>query len=234
MASRRKRLARSLRVDGIPRMRPGGRTWFIVLPDGRCGRSVAEGFRNHAPQLVEHASGRPWIVGQWAPDEMTVASAGRVRIAIIGCCPITATQLSALLAGVERIADVDRIVLELPGSFHLIASVKGQVRVQGSVSALRQVFYARVAGLVVAADNAQALVSLTGAAIDDRLIAPQLPYPQLPYPLDGQCLWRGVRNLSSDCCLILDDESGDHILQWWSARNLFYRWPKGLLPYVTL
>lgn len=206
-----------MRVDGIPRMRPGGRTWFIVLPDGRNGRSVGEGFRNHAPQLVEHASGRPWIAGQWAPDEMTVASAGRAHIAIIGCCPITSTQLSALLAGVECIADVDRIVRELSGSFHLIASVQGQVRVQGSVSALRQVFYARVAGLTVAADNAQVLVSLTGTAIDDRLIASRLAYPQLPYPLDDQCLWRGVRNLSSDCCLILDDEGGDHILQWWSV-----------------
>ncbi|MGH3973068.1 MAG: asparagine synthase-related protein, partial [Pseudonocardiaceae bacterium] len=122
-----------------------------------------------------------------------------------------------LLAGVECIADVDRIVRELPGSFHLTASVNGQVRVQGSVSALRQVFYARVGELTVAADNAQVLVSLTRAAIDDRLIAPQLVYPQLPYPLDDQCLWRGVRNLSSDCCLILDDEGGDHILRWWFA-----------------
>ncbi|MGH3802881.1 MAG: asparagine synthase, partial [Pseudonocardiaceae bacterium] len=140
-----------------------------------------------------------------------------MRIAIIGCCSITAAQLSTFLAGVEQIADVDRIVRVLSGSFHLIASVKGQVRVQGSVSALRQVFYARVPGLTVAADNAQVLVSLAGATIDDRLIAPRLAYPQLPYPLDGQCLWRGVRNLSSDCCLILDDEGGDHILQWWSA-----------------
>lgn len=181
-----------MRIDGILRMRPGGRTWFIVLPDGRNGRSVGEGFRNHAPQLVEHASGRPWIVGQWAPDEMTVASAGRARVAIIGCCPITATQLSALLAGVARIADVDRIVRELPGSFHLIASVKGQVRVQGSVSALRQVFYAQVAGLMVAADNAQVLVSLTGAAIDDRLIAPRFAYPH--------CLIRWMTNASGEVC----------------------------------
>lgn len=152
----------AMRVDGIPRMCPDGRTWFIVLPDVRNGRSVAEGFRNRAPQLVEHASGRPWIVGQRAPDEITVGSAGRARIAIIGCCPVTAAQLSELLIGVERIVEVDRIVRELSGSFHLIASVKGQMRVQGSVSALRQVFYARVAGLTMAADNAQVLISSTG------------------------------------------------------------------------
>jgi len=91
------------------------------------------------------------------------------------------------------------------------------VRVQGSISALRQVFYAQVAGTTVAADNVQVLVSLTRAAIDDRLIASQLAYPQLPYPLDGQCLWRGVCSLSPDCCLILDDKGGGHVLQWWSA-----------------
>ncbi|MGH3903458.1 MAG: asparagine synthase-related protein [Pseudonocardiaceae bacterium] len=99
----------------------------------------------------------------------------------------------------------------------MIASVNGQVRVQGSLSALRQVFYARVAGLTVAADNAQVLVSSTGGDIDDRLIALRLAYPQLPYPLDGQCLWRGVRNLAPDCCLVLDDEGSDRIRQWWSA-----------------
>lgn len=59
------------------------------------------------------------------------------------------------------------------------------------------------------------LVSLTGTGIDDRLIAPLLVYPQLPYPLDDQCLWLGVRNLSSDCCLILDDEGGGHVLRRW-------------------
>jgi asparagine synthase (glutamine-hydrolysing) len=165
---------------------------------------------------------------------MTVASADRARIAIIGCCPITAAQLSELLVGVERIADIDRIVRGFPGSFHLIASVQGQVRVQGSVSALRQVFYVRVAGLTVAADNAQVLASSIGTTIDDRLIGPQLAYPQLPYPLDGQCLWRGVCNLPSDCCLILDNEGGEQYYNGGSPRNLFLRWLKVLLPYVTL
>jgi len=107
-------------------MRPDSGTWFIVLPDCRSAHPVAEGFCNPALQLVEHASGRPWIVGRWAWDQMTVASAGRARTAIIGCCPTAAEELSTLLRGVERVADLDRIANKLSGSFHLIASVQGQ------------------------------------------------------------------------------------------------------------
>ncbi|MGH4020869.1 MAG: asparagine synthase-related protein [Pseudonocardiaceae bacterium] len=200
-------------------------SWFIVLPDVDKARSVASALCTQAPQLVEHVSGQPWIVGQWTADEMTLATVGRVRVAVIGCCPITATRLSALLADVHRVADLDQPIRALPGCFHLVASVDGEVRVQGSISALRQVSYARIAGLTVAADNVQVLVSSTGAAIDDRLIAARMAYPQLPYPLDDQCLWQGVQNLPPDCYLVLDGEGRSRVLRRWSP-------PAPVLPLV--
>ncbi|MGH3856522.1 MAG: asparagine synthase-related protein [Pseudonocardiaceae bacterium] len=119
------------------------------------------------------------------------------------------------MKGVREVADLDRLARIIPGSFHLVASVAGEVRVQGSVSTVRQVSYARVSGVTVAADNVQVLAFLVGAAMDANVVALRLAYPQLPYPLDDQSLWRGVQNLPSDCCLIINSEGRVRVRRWW-------------------
>ncbi|MGH3569413.1 MAG: asparagine synthase-related protein [Pseudonocardia sp.] len=134
---------------------------------------------------------------------------------VIGSCSIDTAQLSSRLAGVHAVSDLDRLAGELNGSFHLIAFAAGDIRVQGSVSTVRQVSYATAGGVTVAADNAHVLGSLIGATIDDGALALRMAYPQLHYPLEDQSFWREVQNLPADSYLVVDHEGRAWVRRWW-------------------
>jgi hypothetical protein len=72
---------------------------WLVLPDRPEASPALSGQRHDA--LLRHASGRPWLVGAFDRDELTVASVGSLRVAVIGTCPVTATRLGELLAPVR-------------------------------------------------------------------------------------------------------------------------------------
>jgi hypothetical protein len=137
--------------------------WCFADHDRSAG--VAEALRAHASQVIPHPSGRPWLIGRWPADRLVIAEAGALMVAAIGCCPVTATGLSAAAGRVRTVGDVDGLAARLSGSFHLITSVGGRVR--GSISGLRQVFSTRVAGVTVASDRADVLAGLRGAKVDE-------------------------------------------------------------------
>ncbi|MFD0382135.1 hypothetical protein ACFQ2B_06000 [Streptomyces stramineus] len=114
------------------------------------------------------------------------------RLAVIGRCPVTAGELSARLSRIRDLADTERAVAGLVGSFHVAASIGGRVRVRGSASAVRRIFHARVVGATVAASRADRLASAIGASPDERFLALQLLSSPPPYPLADRCVWRGV------------------------------------------
>ena len=80
----------------------------------------------------------------------------------------------------RTLADLDRLRAGLSGSFHLVAAIHGGVRVQGSVSGLRRVFYTERGQLTVAADRADVLAGLGGLAVDEQWLAARLVYPYIP------------------------------------------------------
>lgn len=167
-----------------------------------------------SPQVVAHASGLPWLMGKWAPEEYMLASVGPVRVGVIGVCPVTPTRLCELTARVRMVADVDELARKLPGSFHLVASVNGQVRVQGSVSGLRRIFHAQVSGIPMAGDRANVLAVMAGGSIDERVLATRVACGLVPAPLGEQSMWSQVSALSPDHYLVLQPE-GAHEVRWW-------------------
>lgn len=191
--------------------------WFAVLPDLGQGGSVASAFSARTQQSVRYPSGRPWIIGQWAAEDARFASAGSACAAVIGSCSIDAAELATLIKDVRRVADFDQLARSLPGSFHLIASVGGETRVQGSLSAVRQVSYAEVEHATIAADNPYTLASMVGAIVDDDILALRMAYPVLPYPLDDQPMWKNLHNLPSDCYLVINREGQARVRRWWLA-----------------
>ncbi|MFJ9848635.1 lasso peptide isopeptide bond-forming cyclase [Streptomyces sp. NPDC101150] len=188
---------------------------FVVLPDTASAAEARAVVPWAAPRVYSHASGRPWLVGRWSPGEIQVATAGPVRVAVIGVCPVTATRLSQLTARIRTVTDVDALAAELPGSCHVVASVDGQLRVQGSLTGLRRVFHARRNGTTVAADRADVLAAMTGAGIDERALAVRLACGGLvPSPLSDLPLWNGISPLAPDHCLVWDRESARDV-RWW-------------------
>ncbi|MGH8899463.1 MAG: asparagine synthase-related protein [Egibacteraceae bacterium] len=197
-----------------------GEAWWVVLPDCQAALAVAEMLRPQASEVVFlHSSGRPWLLGRWAVDEMIVAETGRVRVAVAGFCPVTAARLSVLADQVRGIGDLDGLAAKLPGSFHLLASVDGQARVQGSISGLRRVFHTRIGGVTVAADRADVLADLAGATVDERWLAARMLYSSMPHPLTDACPWREVKGLAGDCYLLTDGAGAGRTVRWWSPPN---------------
>ncbi|GAA2805455.1 lasso peptide isopeptide bond-forming cyclase [Saccharopolyspora taberi] len=186
----------------------------MVLPDHADALTAAR--RCSAVRIVRHASGRPWLIGRWADDDITIGAAGSTRIAVLGCCPVSAETLTSFAERLRDLAGLDHLVRRLPGSFHLIATLDGRCRVQGTASGLRRVFHARVGGLAVAADRADLLADATGAEPDEEQLAVRLLWP-VPHPLLETTLWTEVTSVPPGSALLVDaDGRHTRVSRWWT------------------
>ncbi|KOU36429.1 asparagine synthase-related protein [Streptomyces sp. WM6378] len=205
-----------------------GDVWFAVLPDGESGVAAARLLRPWATETVFHHSGRPWLLGSWPDGQVTVGAAGARRVAVIGRCPVTVEGLSARAGRLRDIGDVEQVARGLTGSFHLLASVDGSVRARGSASGVRRLFHARVAGATVAGDRVDRLAAVTGAALDEQLLAAHLLASPLPFPLDDRCVWQGVQAVPSFDCLLIDADGRARTRRWWTPPEPQRAWQEGV------
>src|SRR5205085_7042889 len=114
-------------------------SWFVVLPDCESAVPLAAMLRGHEVQEIRHLSGRSWLLGRWSEDAVTLGDARQTKIALIGQHAVGAEQLVQVAGRLRTIADLDRLATSLVGSSHLVASVGGRVRVQGTATGLRRV-----------------------------------------------------------------------------------------------
>ncbi|MGH3370262.1 MAG: asparagine synthase, partial [Nocardioidaceae bacterium] len=181
-------------------------SWFVVLPDCPAALPVAARLRGLATNALVHPSGRPWILGRWGADVVSTGSAGSVAVAVLGQHAVTSGELEAAAEPTGSVADLDRLSRSMVGSAHLVGSVGGMVRVQGSVTGLRRVVHARVDGVAVASDRADVLASLAGAELEPERLAVYLLTTTALHPLAGRPVWRGLEVLPGDRYLVLDGE----------------------------
>jgi asparagine synthase (glutamine-hydrolysing) len=191
-------------------------SWFIVSPDLSLPRSIVDRLREVAGQELNHCSGRPWLIGCWAEGSVATGQAGTTQIAVIGQHAISGDELNDIANRVHDVADLDRLSSSLVGSSHLIASVNGKVRIQGTVSGIRRVFHARAGDATLAADRADMLAFLLGTSLDEQRLASHLLEPLILHPLSGQAVWQGVAALPMDHYLVLDRNGGHRQTKWWS------------------
>lgn len=192
-----------------------GETHFAVLPDCAEALAASRHFSRPRARTIRHLSGRPWIIGRWPEENIVVARTEHASIAVIGWCPITADALTRRAEQLRDLAELDALARELPGSFHLIATLDQQQRIQGSASGLRLVFHATVQGLVVAASHAGTLASVIGAEPDERQLATRLLWP-VPHPLSEESMWSGVTAVPPDESLFISaDGCRARLSRWW-------------------
>jgi asparagine synthase (glutamine-hydrolysing) len=190
-------------------------SWFVALADCEAAGSLAGALRPHAAREVAHPSGRPWLLGCWPEGTLSSGQAGTTKIAVIGQHALTPDQLTGAAGRMRTAADVDRVAGSLAGSAHLLASVGGRVRVQGTVTGIRRIFHARIAGMAVAADRADVLAHLMNSGLDEERLAVHLLEPPILYPLAGQPVWRGVALLPTDHYLVIDGDGQHWPVRWW-------------------
>jgi asparagine synthase (glutamine-hydrolysing) len=191
-------------------------SWFVVLPDCVPVQPVGAALCGVATREVSHVSGRPWLVGCWPESSVTIGQAGSIKIVMFGQHAVTDSELAHAAERVRTVTDIDQMAASSVGSSHLIASVAGQVRVQGTVTGVRGVFYAGIGGVTVAADRADVLARLLGSGIDEQRLAVHLLMPPILYPLTEQPVWRGVTVLPGDHYLLLGADGRHRSVRWWN------------------
>jgi len=191
---------------------------FVAFPDNPAGTSASEGFS--FSQRVEHPSGRPWILGDWAPDEVTVVDAGRRRLVLLGRLRPAGAPTPDELARARCPSDLDPLIRRMPGLFHLAVSMDGHVRLQGSLTGVRQVFTARVHGTTIAADGVAQLLETTGARVDEALLACRLLAPGgAPWPLSQRPVRSGIEVLATGHWLEIDTDGRAGQVRWWDLPS---------------
>jgi asparagine synthase (glutamine-hydrolysing) len=190
--------------------------WFVALSDSPAADDrVAAVLSEWAPQVLRGDTGRPWLLGRWSADEIVTAEAGSARLALIGCCPIGPARLTRLLERADDVAALDALVSSLPGSFHVVAQIRGRTRVQGTASGLRRVFYTRIRDRITAADRADVLAGIAEMDVDVCAVALSLLDPLAPHPLDDRPMWRGVAALPPDRYLLVGHDGRPSEIRWW-------------------
>ncbi|RZS33978.1 asparagine synthase (glutamine-hydrolysing) [Herbihabitans rhizosphaerae] len=189
---------------------------FIVLPDHpEAWDALRDRPELAGARTVGHPSGRPWLVGWWREDDLALVTAPDRRLALIGRTTLDPDEAARALRRARTPHDLDAYARRTVGSVHLVASLDGQVRAQGTVSTARQLFTARIDGRTVAASNPGLLAELTESQLDERALAVRLLVPQVPWPLSAGCVWSGVEPLAAGSWLHLDRAGAAHQIRWW-------------------
>ncbi|WP_151485133.1 asparagine synthase-related protein [Streptomyces albicerus] len=196
-------------------------SWFVIFPDQDLSPDLLDRVRNLAgpdsSQVVPHPSGRPWLVGRWSDDEMTVCAVGEVRLAVAGVCSLNAAELASRAGRIRATADIEAVLSGAHGSFHVLASVAGRCYVRGSFSGKRRVYRAEVDGVTVCADRAHVLARLSGAEVDTAQLALRLAGVAVPHPLTDSASWSGVGAVPPAEAVELKPGGGVRALRWWQA-----------------
>ena len=186
---------------------------------------------------LRRPSGRPWLIGRWEPGELVHAVAGPCRVALLGCAAVSRDRLADQLARARDLAGLDRLALETPGSFHLVAEIDGHQRVQGTASGLRRVFHAMLGGDggIIAGDRADVVAALAGLErLDLTALVLCLVDPVAPHPLDDRPLWLGLTAVPPDHWLCVTRRgtprngatAGTH-RRWWRPPEPTSTSPRG-------
>ncbi|MEN3535208.1 asparagine synthase-related protein [Microbispora sp. ZYX-F-249] len=191
---------------------------FVVLPDSPAANEIEDLLpASLREKVLRHPSGRPWLVGRWRDADVVLAESPHGGIALLGTSAVAEEDLSDRLRRLRTVRDLDALSRSISGSFHLIGSVGGQVRAQGTISTARQIFYGTVLGVTVAADRPQTIAQLTSAWIDEERLALHLLTPfGAPWPLSENSLWKGVRALRPGCYLRMTSDGAGNVEPWWA------------------
>ncbi|MEV7691373.1 asparagine synthase-related protein [Streptomyces bungoensis] len=189
--------------------------WFVVLPDTEEAAAVAARVLPHATESHPHVSGRPWLMGRWDPRELTVGECGGVRLAVLGEHAVTVEEAARAAAAATDPASLDRYARSWHGSYHLLASLHGRVRAQGTVTGVRSLFHGGAHRAHLAADRADVLADLIGAPLDEGRLALQMLSLGVLHPLSARPVWRGVEALPGHDYLVLERDGRAHRKRWW-------------------
>ncbi|MEU2946234.1 asparagine synthase-related protein [Nocardiopsis alba] len=194
---------------------------FIVLPStGDVAGVSIERLARTRLEVVHRASGRPWIIGDWDEGDVYKARIGNRRVVLLGRFLMDEPALLRVLDSAESLSDLSRITEEIPGSYHLVAELDEGVRIQGTLSSGRQIFYSNRGSPVLAASDPALLLPFVGREWDRSILASRLIAPWPPWPVSEIPVWKGVSALAPGHFLQVDSRTGTaRQVRWWSPEE---------------
>ncbi|WP_165975420.1 asparagine synthase-related protein [Actinomadura rubrisoli] len=99
----------------------------------------------------------------------------------------------------------------------MIASVDGRTRSQGTLSTARQIFFADIDGVTVAASGVRPLSMLAESRLDEDALVLRLLEPVPPWPLSRRPVWTGISQLEMGHWLDVDAGGRHRRVRWWEA-----------------
>jgi asparagine synthase (glutamine-hydrolysing) len=191
------------------------RPWFVVFPDHESSEATLARLAHPAPNRIDHPSGRPWIVGQWPAEELSVGAAGSSKLVLLGHHGVTSQRLERVAHNASCPGDLDAFAATVDGSWYLLASVDGACRVQGDITKLRRVFHTGTGRDRLAGNRANVLAELVGDELDPAHLALHLLGPMIPHPLSDLPIWPRLRELPGTHYLALPANGQASEVRWW-------------------
>ncbi|GAB2790498.1 asparagine synthase-related protein [Streptomyces daliensis] len=190
---------------------------FVVLPDHPAAEEVtAQLPEEYRKNTIRHRSGRPWLVGDWPAEAAVHVEAGPSKVVLLGTAHITEPALLNQLEKARSVRDLDRIVDRTAGCFHLVASLDGRVRFQGTLSGAREVFSTDCAGITVASNRVSVLSTLRRLTLAEDQLTLQLLDFTPPWPLSERSVWREIAPLPFAHYLALAPDGTAEPVRWWT------------------
>ncbi|MFF0491118.1 asparagine synthase-related protein [Nocardia sp. NPDC004068] len=196
-----------------------GEGFFIVLPDLIDSFAVASRLSASELKRISYPSGNTFVLGLWDDHELSLTKTRDGIVALIGAH----TRSSATVDAVERTAlglqSADELALSVAGSYHLVSWDGRRLRVQGTASGMRRMYYGITDGVVVACNRADVLASLCGASLNDEQLALRL-MDYVPYPLDTVPMWHGIEAVPPGSYLDVRPNGRSATIHcWWSPPD---------------
>ncbi|GAB7039293.1 MULTISPECIES: asparagine synthase-related protein [Catenuloplanes] len=189
--------------------------WFLVLPDDPAATAAAERLRPFAGRAVGHPGGRPWLLGRWTVERLTVGTAGDVTVAVSGTHVVPVEAAREAAERVRSAGRVDGAVLDAPGSYHVVVRTPSGTYVRGGATEVRRAFVTRTGPAPLAADRADVLAAVHDAGLDPTRLALHLLDPQTLHPLAGTPVWAGIDAVPAGSWARIDATGRVAFRPWW-------------------
>ena len=190
--------------------------WFIVLPDCDSASVAVNLITPFSRQRIAHPSGRPWVIGCWPVQNQNLYASGGALVCLLGIHGADTEFVQHALTRAPSLDAMSAMTTSISGCFHLLASMGGEVRAQGSISGTRRLFRSRILGVTLLCDDATILARFSGGQPDRSSLAARLVYPACPSPLDRLSCWTSVSSVPEDAWVRLTRDGQATVEQWWT------------------
>ena len=187
-----------------------------MLPDTRLSDGVVARIEPHSTMvLAKHRSGRPWILGALGRSKSYLSVRRNLQVMLFSDSPVDPALLEREVDKISRLTDLDSLSSRLAGNFHIVASLNGEMRFQGSLSTSRHVFWSVIDGMTAASDSQALLRKATGARVDLTQLALRLTLREPIASVFNETIWEGIRSLEVGHYLSIDVNGNSSESAWW-------------------